>query len=65
MAAVTYVGVYFVTLPLMLTLNPLLTGWPLPLANATFNLVVVPLLTWGVMPVLTQVARPWLQRTLT
>ena len=63
MAVVTYVGVFGITLPLMMTLNPRLQGWPLPLANAVFNLMVVPLLTWGVMPVLTRMARPWLQRT--
>lgn len=60
MAVVTYVGVYGLTLLLTLALGPFLQGWPLPLANAAFNVVVVSALTWGVMPVLTRVARSWL-----
>lgn len=60
MAVVTYAGVFAVTLPLTLAVGPLLRAWPLPLANAVFNLVVVALLTWAVMPVLTRAARPWL-----
>lgn len=63
MALTTFVGVYTVTLPLSLTLGPWLQTWPLPLANAAFNLAVVPLLTWAVMPALTRVVRPWLHRS--
>lgn len=60
MALVTYAGVYALTLFLTLALGPLLKTWPLVLANAAFNLVVVSLLTWVVMPFLIRVARPWL-----
>lgn len=63
MALLTFVGVYAITLLLMLTLSPLLKGWPLPLANAAFNGAVVPLLTWVIMPTLTRAARSWLHAT--
>lgn len=60
MALVTFVGVYLVTLALALLLTPHLRDWPLTLANAVFNVVVVGLLTWVVMPALTRLVRPWL-----
>ena len=60
MARLTFVAVYALTLPLTLAVGPLLRGWPLPVANALFNLIVVSLLTWAVMPALTRVARGWL-----
>lgn len=61
MALLTYLAVYCITLLLSLGLGSLLRTWPLVLANAAFNLVVVSLLTWVVMPGLTALARPWLQ----
>jgi len=60
MAVVTYAGVYAITLVLTRILGPVLQAWPLPLANAVFNLAVVLLLTWAVMPGLTFLVRPWL-----
>lgn len=60
MALLTFVGVYVVTLVLALVLGPRLRDWPLPLANAVFNLAVVALLTWAIMPALTGLVRPWL-----
>lgn len=63
MALVTFAGVYVVTLPLSFAIGPLIKSWPLPLANAAFNLAVVALLTWAVMPALTRAARPWLHRS--
>lgn len=61
MALLTFVGVYAITLLLSVVIGPWLRDWPLPVANAAFNLAVVPLLTWVIMPGLTRVARPWLQ----
>jgi len=60
MALLTYVGVYGVTLLLTWGIGALIRTWPLVLAHAAFNLVVVSLLTWVVMPGLTRLARPWL-----
>ncbi|HRE79446.1 MAG TPA: hypothetical protein PLN52_00290 [Opitutaceae bacterium] len=65
MAVITYIGVYGITLLLTQTLTPLLKDWPLLLANGVFNLVVVGLLTWVVMPLLTLFSRPWLHASST
>lgn len=61
MALLTFVGVYGITLLLTFTLGPWLRAWPLPVAHAVFNLMVVSLLTWAVMPGLSWIARSWLQ----
>jgi antibiotic biosynthesis monooxygenase (ABM) superfamily enzyme len=60
MALLTFAGVYCITLVLTLAVGPLLKSWPLLLANAVFNLAVVSLLTWAIMPGLTHLAGPWL-----
>lgn len=60
MAVLTFAGVYVVTLGLSLALGTRLKDWPLLVAHAAFNLVVVTLLTWAVMPALIRLARPWL-----
>ncbi len=60
MATVTFVGVYLLTLSLHLTVGPWIRTFPLPLANALFNGLVVVGLTWLVMPQLTRVFRRWL-----
>jgi antibiotic biosynthesis monooxygenase (ABM) superfamily enzyme len=60
MAVVTFAGVYVITLFLTLTLGVALRGWPLPIANAVFNIFVVAALTWVVMPWLTHLLRGWL-----
>jgi len=60
MAVVTFAGVYVITLCLTLTLGVALRGWPLPIANAVFNIAVVAALTWAVMPWLTHLLRGWL-----
>ncbi len=61
MAVLTFIGVYATTLPLTALSRPYLRDWPLPLGNAAFNLMVVPLLTWAVMPVVTKVFARWLR----
>lgn len=60
MALVTFAGVYVLTLILTLLTAPVIGGWPLPVRNAAFNVLVVAGLTWGVMPFLTRHLRPWL-----
>ncbi len=60
MAVLTFLGVYATTLTLTLLVGPHLRGWPLPLSNAAFNLMVVPLLTWAVMPAITRIFARWL-----
>jgi hypothetical protein len=61
MAVLTFLGVYVTTLTLTLLVGPYVRGLPLPLGNAAFNLMVVPLLTWAVMPVITRFFARWLR----
>jgi antibiotic biosynthesis monooxygenase (ABM) superfamily enzyme len=61
MATLTFLGVYTTTLPLTFAFGPHLRLWPLPVGNAAFNLMVVPLLTWAVMPTITRVFNGWLR----
>lgn len=63
MAALTFLGVYATTLPLTFLFGPYLRTFPLPLGNAAFNLMVVPLLTWVVMPSVTRLFAKWLHTT--
>jgi antibiotic biosynthesis monooxygenase (ABM) superfamily enzyme len=60
MAVVTFVGVYLVTTLLISVVEPVIRPLPFLLHNAIFNALVVGLLTWLVMPVVTRMARRWL-----
>ena len=61
MAILTWLGVWpTVLIVSAVTANPL-TSWPFWLANGVVNVFVVAALVWGVMPVLTRFARPWLR----
>lgn len=64
MAAVTFGGVYGLTLVLTVLTRPIIGGWPLLIRNAAYNLLVVVGLTWGVMPFLTRRLRGWLNPQL-
>jgi len=61
MAVATYLGVLPVVIILSLTLGPAISSWHFLLSNIVFNLCVVALLTWVVMPVITRALRHWLQ----
>jgi antibiotic biosynthesis monooxygenase (ABM) superfamily enzyme len=60
MAIATFLGVFPVALLLSLTLAPGIHTWPFVLRTATFNVCVVALLTWVVMPFITRLLHPWL-----
>lgn len=60
MAVVTFLGVFPVATALSLTLGPAIRSWHFLLGNAVFNLCVVALLTWIVMPLVTRTLHPWL-----
>ena len=60
MAAATFLGVFPVALVLNLTLGPVIRPWHFVLSNAVFNLCVVALLTWVVMPIITRLLKRWL-----
>jgi len=60
MAAATFLGVFPVAMVLTLALGPTIQSWPFVLRNAVFNLCVVSLLTWVVMPLVTRLLHGWL-----
>ena len=60
MAIVTFIGVYVVTSVLAPAVGPAIQSWPLLLRNAVFNIIVVSLLTWVMMPLLTRALQHWL-----
>lgn len=61
MAVATYLGVLPVVTILSLTLGPAISSWHFLLSNIVFNLCVVALLTWIVMPLVTRALHSWLQ----
>lgn len=62
MAFVTWLGVWpTVFVVSALAAQGLLSGWPVWLAAGVDTLAVVIILTWGVMPALTRLLRPWLE----
>jgi antibiotic biosynthesis monooxygenase (ABM) superfamily enzyme len=60
MAVATFLGVFPVAMVLNLALGPVIRSWHFVLRNAVFNLCVVTLLTWVVMPVVTRWLDAWL-----
>ncbi len=60
MVAVTLVAVYPLSLIFQLVIAPGTHSWPLFLRAAVFPLVVVPTLTYVLMPSLSKVMRSWL-----
>jgi len=61
MAVATFLGVFPVALILNLALGPVIQSWPMVLRNAAFNVCVVTLLTWVVMPLVTRLLHGWLR----
>jgi uncharacterized protein len=60
MAFLTWLGVWVTVWVVSNLAGPHLSGWPPWLATGMVTLIVVSILTWGVMPVVTRVALPWL-----
>ncbi|GAA4240605.1 hypothetical protein GCM10022254_65940 [Actinomadura meridiana] len=60
MIVVTFCAVYPISLLLNELVTPLTKQWPVPLKAVTFPVLVVPLLTLLVMPVLSRLLRRWL-----
>jgi antibiotic biosynthesis monooxygenase (ABM) superfamily enzyme len=60
MALVTFAGVYPLSLILQVTAVPVAKAWPLPLRGLVFPAILVPLLTYLIMPGLSRLLRRWL-----
>jgi antibiotic biosynthesis monooxygenase (ABM) superfamily enzyme len=63
MVLATFLGAYPCTLLIQWLLAPRTADWPLPLRAAVFPLVLLPVLTYLVMPRLSRLLRLWLYRT--
>jgi antibiotic biosynthesis monooxygenase (ABM) superfamily enzyme len=61
MACATFLGVFPIATILNLTFGPMIRTWHFLVANAVFNVCVVALLTWAVMPLVTHALHGWLQ----
>jgi len=61
MAVATFAGVFPLAILLNLTLSPIIRDWPFLLRTAVFNVFIVGLLAWVVMPIVTRMLHGWLQ----
>ena len=59
-ALVTWAGVYPVITAILALVGPATTSWPLPLRTLLLSGLMVPVLTWLVIPALTRVLNAWL-----
>lgn len=60
MALVTFAGVYPISVVLQVTAVPASQQWPAPLRALVFPVILVPLLTYVIMPGLSRLLREWL-----
>ena len=60
-ALVTWAGVYPVITAILALVGPATTSWPLPLRTLLLSGLMVPVLTWVVIPALTRVLNGWLR----
>jgi antibiotic biosynthesis monooxygenase (ABM) superfamily enzyme len=60
MVLTTFLGAFPCTLVIQWLVTPRTTAWPLPLRAAVFPVVLLPLLTYVVMPLLSRLLRRWL-----
>jgi hypothetical protein len=59
-AILTWLGVYPALTVTLAVLGPTMEGWPLPLRTLLVTLIMVPALTWMILPFLRRVLRGWL-----
>lgn len=63
MAVITFAALYPLLLVLITVLRRVIGRWPLPLTMLVTLGLIVPLMTWLVMPMLTVRLGPWLRRS--
>jgi uncharacterized protein len=62
-AVITWLGVYPALTLTLAVLGPAMESWPLYLRTLLVTLVMVPALTWLILPLLTRVFRGWMFRS--
>ena len=60
LALVTWIGVYPIITLLLAVLGPATAAWPLPLRTLLLTALMVPTLTWLVIPAMMRLFRGWL-----
>ncbi|MEU9187471.1 antibiotic biosynthesis monooxygenase [Streptomyces sp. NPDC048484] len=60
MVVVTFLGAYPMAFLIQWLMAPQMAAWPLPLRAAVFPMVLVPMLTYVIMPGLSRLLRLWL-----
>jgi uncharacterized protein len=60
LALLTWAGAYAVITPILAVLGPAMAAWPLPLRTLLLSAMMVPTLSWLVMPTLSRLFRGWL-----
>jgi antibiotic biosynthesis monooxygenase (ABM) superfamily enzyme len=63
MVLTTFLGAYPCTLLIQWLVSPRTAAWPLPLRAAVFPLILLPVLTYVIMPRLSRLFRLWLYPT--
>lgn len=58
-AVITWIGVYPLLTLTLAVLGPMMEGWPLPLRTLLVTALLVPVLVWGIFPLLNRIFRSW------
>jgi len=59
-AIITWLGVYPALTLILAVLGPVMESWPLPLRTLLVTLLMVPALTWLILPFLRRMFHGWL-----
>lgn len=62
MAVITLIALYPTVLGLSVALKPLTHAWPMPISMLVNVGLTIPVMTWVLMPALTDRLGPWLRR---
>lgn len=62
MAILTWIALYPLLLGVVVALSPVVSDWPISLQLLVTTVILVPLMSYVLVPAMTRVARPWLHR---